>query len=993
MNAARRSALALCALAWIGCSRAAGETSPPLRPAPDLALDLVLREPTVAQPVFLDFDERGRLWVVQYRQYPHPAGLKAQSRDQFWRTVYDRAKPPPPYDAPEKAAFRGRDRITIHEDVRGDGSFASTRVFLDGLNITTAVCRGRGGVWVLSPPHLLFYPEANDDDAPDGPPAVVLDGFGIQDSHAMANSLRWGPDGWLYGAQGSTVTSDIVRPGLDRTPVARILGQCIWRYHPESRRFEVFAEGGGNAFCVEIDDKGRIFSGHNGLEGRGFHYVQGAYYLKGFEKHGALSNPHAFGYFRPMPHPPIQRFSHALLIYEADALPACYRGRMLPIDPVNGHLPLTELVPQGATFATRDLGSVLQSEDKHFRPVDIKLGPEGAIYLADWRDLEIAHTENEHSGQHDGRIYRLRAAAAVAAPGRLPDLRKLSSPALVEELRQPNRWRRQTALRLIGDRRDPALVATLRSVLRENQGGQFALEALWALQLSGGFDETIARELFAHRDPFVRLWSVRLIGDRGDVARETADALAELARREENVEVRSQLAASAKRLPAAVALPLIRGLLGHDADAGDPYLPLQIWWAVERHCVADRAAVLALFSGETWQRPLVAQHLGARLMRRFAAGGTSDDWLACTRLLDAAPDGACRAALLDGFEQAFAGRAVPELPAELAQAMRRAGGGSLTLRIRRGDAAAVQEAEKIMLDPRQPAAERERLVALFGEVPRPAVVPVLLRLLADESPGVRRAALRASAAYDAPELMRTLVAGFEKLSAEERDIAQSVLTSRPSGARALLDAVQAGVIDASAIHPPMRDKMKLLSGGELAARVERVFGAPTAPAPEHLRAEIARVRAVLEQGAGDPDRGRAIYEQLCAACHKLHGEGGELGPDLTAFKRDDVERMLVNVINPSAEIREGYEMLVVTRRDGTVNTGFLAAEDQNRIELRDMAGVAVAIPRAVISRTLPAGRSLMPEGLLTGKSDAEVRDLFAYLRTAQRPPAAGADPK
>ncbi len=234
-----------------------------LHAPPDLAIDLVLREPVVAQPVFLNFDARGRMWVVQYLQYPHPAGLKVVAHDEFWRAIHDRPKPPPPYDTPAKAPFRGRDKITIHEDVRGDGSFSKTTTFVDGLNITTAVVCGRGGVWVLTPPHLVFYPDANHDDVPDGPPVVHLEGFGIEDTHATANSLRWGPDGWLYGSQGSTVTADIIRPGIDRTPCAHIVGQCIWRYHPETRRFEVFAEGGGNTFSVEIDAQGRIFSGHN----------------------------------------------------------------------------------------------------------------------------------------------------------------------------------------------------------------------------------------------------------------------------------------------------------------------------------------------------------------------------------------------------------------------------------------------------------------------------------------------------------------------------------------------------------------------------------------------------------------------------------------------------------------------------------------------------------------------------------------------------------
>jgi len=156
--------------------------------APDLQLDQVLAEPLVRQPVFMNFDERGRLWVVEYLQYPSPAGLKMLSHDSFWRSVYDKVPPPPPHH------FKGADRITIYEDTAGNGIFDSHKTFLDGLNIVTAVTKGRGGVWVLNPPYLLFYPDKNNDDIPDGDPEVRLSGFGLEDTHSVVNSLRWGPE-------------------------------------------------------------------------------------------------------------------------------------------------------------------------------------------------------------------------------------------------------------------------------------------------------------------------------------------------------------------------------------------------------------------------------------------------------------------------------------------------------------------------------------------------------------------------------------------------------------------------------------------------------------------------------------------------------------------------------------------------------------------------------------------------------------------------------
>src|SRR5262245_6318210 len=342
--------------------------------ADDFVFEQVLAEPVVRQPLHISFDERGRMWVVQYLQYPNPAGLKLLSRDRYWRAIYDKVPLPPPKH------FKGKDKITIHESTKGDGVFDKHTTFVDGLNIATSVARGRGGVWILNPPYLLFYPDKNNDDVPDGDPEVHLEGFGLEDTHSVASNLYWGPDGWLYASQGSTVGAKVKRPGLDKPPVSS-MGQLIWRYHPETRRYEIFAEGGGNAFGVEIDSKGRVYSGHNGGNTRGFHYVQGGYFQKGFGKHGPLSNPYAFGYFSWMKHPNVPRFTHTFAIYDcgitpavpndgasrdegipdsiphaSGTLPESYRGKLYGVAPLLSHVVQSEIEPDGSSFQTKDIG-------------------------------------------------------------------------------------------------------------------------------------------------------------------------------------------------------------------------------------------------------------------------------------------------------------------------------------------------------------------------------------------------------------------------------------------------------------------------------------------------------------------------------------------------------------------------------------------------------------------------------------------------------------
>ena len=361
----------------------------------DLVVEIALSEPQIAQPLFMSFDERGRLWVMNYLQYPNPAGLTMVSRDKHLRTVYDKIPPPPP------GHFRGADKITIHEDTDADGRFDRHTTFVDGLNLATSFAHGRGGVWVLNPPYLLFYPDRNQDDVPDGDPDVHLEGFGLEDSHSVVNNLRFGPDGWLYAAQGSTVTGHIRRYGSQdhQEKLVHSMGQLIWRYHPESKRYEIFAEGGGNAFGVEIDAKGRIYSGHNGGDTRGFHYVQGGYYQKGFGKHGELSNPYAFGYFAQMQHHSVPRFTHTFVIYEGAALSAQYAGKLFGVGPLQSHVVISDFQPSGATFKTRDIGHALTSADPWFRPVAISPGPDGALYVADMYEQRI-----DHASHYQGRV-------------------------------------------------------------------------------------------------------------------------------------------------------------------------------------------------------------------------------------------------------------------------------------------------------------------------------------------------------------------------------------------------------------------------------------------------------------------------------------------------------------------------------------------------------------------------------------------------------------
>src|SRR5438105_1277799 len=384
---------------------------------PPFTVKLVAAEPLVRQPVAIEFDDRGRPWVIQYLQYPNPAGLKRVTVDRYSRTVYDRVPEPPPRGP------RGEDRITILEKVDSVGRAHKGKDFVSGLNLATGLAFGHGGVFVLQTPYLLFYPDRNGDDVPDSDPEVLLSGFGMEDAHSVANSLTWGPDGWLYGCQGSTVTANI--RGIE-------FQQGIWRYHPPSRRFELYCEGGGNSWGLDFDRHGNLFYSTNFGGYCMLHGVQGAYYWKSFGKHGALHNPYAYGYFDHVPHRNF-RGGHVTvggILYRGDTFPPRFRDRYIAADLLGHNVYWHEIEPNGSSFRTRHGGELLLSNDTWFAPSDVTLGPDGAVYVADWYDKRTAHPDPDADwDRSNGRIYK------IEAPGTRPfqklDLNQLPSMKLV----------------------------------------------------------------------------------------------------------------------------------------------------------------------------------------------------------------------------------------------------------------------------------------------------------------------------------------------------------------------------------------------------------------------------------------------------------------------------------------------------------------------------------------------------------------------------------
>lgn len=964
----------------------------------DLALDLVLSEPTINQPLHVNFDHRGRLWVVQYHQYPYPEGLKITGIDNHLRAQFDKVPQPPP------TGVKGADKITFFEDTNGDGTYDKATDAITGLNIATSVVLGRKKIWVLNPPYLLAYPDPESDGLPNGAPVVHLEGFGLEDTHSVANSLHWGPDGWLYGAQGSTTTANI---NSSVSKNVSFQGMAIWRYHPESEVFEIFAEGGANnAFNVEIDAKGRIYSGSNGID-RGPYYKQGGYYLKSWGKHGPLTNPYAFGYLPNMIlDGEKKRFTHAMIKYEGGSLPGRYHGDLIAINPMQNYVQVTAFARTGSTFATIDEERILQTDDHWFRPVDVNTGPDGAVYIADWYDSRLSHVDPRdtwHKGS--GRIYRLRAKNSEASVPAF-DLSTYSNDQLISLLSHKNKWFRQQALVQLGDRKDRSIISRLMPVLKSDDA-QTALEALWAINLSGGFNDEVALVALKHADSFVRMWAVRLSGDRKEVSSEVSSQLSSLASRELHPEVRSQLASTAKRLPVGDAIPIIKNLLMHHDDSSDPDIPLLVWWAIESKAVTNRNAVISIFEdSDIWSKLTAQETILKRLMQRYTMAGGAENFASCTRLLALAPSSEQGRFLIEGLQAGLRGRDMRSLPADLLRALepynKEFGEGPLALPLRKRDQQAFTRALAIISDSKAPIGERLAYVRILGEVDQPGCVAALLEVMesSQSSAALRKAALQSLQRYDDTEIGRRVARAFPNVlryDTDTRDAALALLVSRTDWAQQLLNGIDLtkqiseerlregdkiairDLINKEDVPDQIVRQLKLLNDPAVTETVERLWPEVRLTTSYDKVKRIAHLSSILKSASGDAAAGRAIFAARCVSCHRLFGNGGNIGPDLTGYDRRNINDLLLNIVDPNAEIREGYVNYIVNTRDGRTLAGMLTSRSTEEITLQPVAGEAVTLAMDQIKDMKAQSMSLMPERLLDGLTDEEIQDLFVYL--------------
>ena len=945
----------------------------------DLSLDLVLSEPDIVQPVELSFDHRGRLWVVQYHQYPYPLGLKVTSVDNFLRVRFDKVPVAPP------GGLSGADKISIFEDTDGNGTYDKSTVAIEGLNIATSVLTGRGKIWVLNPPYLLSYDDPDADGLPDGLPEVHLSGFGLEDTHAVANSLRWGPDGWLYGAQGSTTTAKI------NSAVSKNIsfsGQVIWRYNLDSKVFEVFAEGGGNTFNVEFDSKGRLYSGNNGSD-RGPYYKQGGYYPRSLGQHGPYTNQYTFGNLDNMELEGEKiRFTHSLIRYEGGKLPAVYEGKMIAVNPLLNYVQLSRFEDRGSTFKNIDERKIIETNDHWFRPVNIKAGPDGAVYIADWYDSRLSHVDPKDTWhKSSGRIYRLRGKDVNTVIPKF-DLSKLTNAELIKKLGDKNKWFRQQALLQFANRKDRSTVPMLTSILKGNSS-DLALEALWAINLSGGFNDDLASIALEHPNQYVREWTVRLIGDKRKISSGIAQKLAIIAAKESSSSVRSQLAATAKRLPGIYAIPIVKNLIKYHDDSNDPDIPLLIWWAIESKSESDRDRILTIFEDKSlWQKKLVQNFLLKRLMQRYILSAGEANYNAASELISLSPDKQNARILISGLREGLRGKDIIGLSVELTKAIQpyqsELFGAPLTLSIRQGNQTSIKKALNIISDENAVFDHRLSYIIVFGQTNQPESVPVLLQIVesSKSTPAMKEAALQALQRYNLDEIGLRAVKAYPQFRGDigVRNAAIDLFASRANWANQLFIAIrETKRINKDDVSDQVARRLKLLNDAKITALADQLWPNVKISSSSEKNAALAKYSKIIKSGSGNLSNGRTLYLANCGYCHKLFNEGGNVGPELTGYERSNTNYFLLNIIDPNADIREGYGLHRLVTTDGRTLEGKITSTNGDTHTIQTQAGKEIILSMRQIKEMKALPVSIMPERLLDRLNDQEVRDIFAYI--------------
>jgi putative membrane-bound dehydrogenase-like protein len=948
-------------------------------------IELVACEPDVVDPVALAFDEDGRLYVAEMRGYPN-AGVATGN------------------------IHSGK--IKRLEDRDGDGFYETCTTFAEGLRFPTSVMPWRGGLLAAVAPDLLYFEDTDGDGKADRQ-RVLYSGFALENIQQLPSGLQWGLDNWVYacvGGSGGTVRS-AEKP--DGAPVT-LRGRGI-RLHPD-KPGSLEPTAGGGQFGLSADDWQRWFTATNSQHLR--HIVLDDHYLRrnpalpvsavtlDIPDHGAACQVHRISPFeawrverttRRAGGPDARRFpatelvpggyvtsACSPLVYTADLFPEAYRGNTFVCDPANNLIHRDRLVPHGATFVAQRADEdceFLASTDNWFRPVNLTLGPDGALYITDfYREVietplslpdDIKKKLNLES-RGRGRIWRVRPEGDRHV--RKPSLRKAPTEELVRHLADGNSWWRLTAQRLLVEQQDRAAVKPLEKLAREATLPPARAHALWTLRGLRALEDGLIEQALKDPEAGVREQALRLADDRLAASEKLRKAVAALAD-DPSPRVRFQLAYT----------------LG-EADCPEFTAALA---QVARRDVADRWTQVAVLSSAYRSAPALLANLGhdptflsdltggrRQLVTRLAAlvGARAGDAELAQALapLGEETDGGdgWKVALLEGLGQGLQNskRPLSQLWERPPPGLKAAVEQALPL-FARAAAAAVQ-GNKV-------SAQRLAAVRLLAFAPFATAAPALQELLDPRNPGdLQLAAVRSLAQHQNAKVAEMLLASWSRYSPAVRREVLEALFARADRLDTLLTAVEQKKILIGQLDPFRVEQLRKHPNAGVRQRAQKLLAGQGTPDRQKV---VEDYRAVL-QLRPSAARGKAVFKKNCATCHRLENEGIEVGADLQAALRNKTpEALLIDILDPSREVDPRYVNYVVSTKGGRVFTGLLAAETAASITLRRAEKAEDTILRSDIDEIQATAKSLMPENLETQLSKQDVADVIAYLLSVAVP--------
>lgn len=968
-------------------------------------------EPDVQNPIAMCWDERGRLWIAENYTYS---------------------------DQKERFDLKLRDRILIFEDVDNDGRFDKRTVFADDLQMLTSIERGSGGVYALCPPNLLWIPAK--DDQPAGPPQVLLDGFtaNAPQRHTLANGLKWGPDGWLYGRVGITSTSWADVPGTPREKRLPTAGG-IWRYHPTRRVYEPYCHGTTNPWGMDWNGQGEMFF-INTVIGHLWHGIQGAHFKR---MHGEDPYPNIYGLID-------QHADHyhwdtgkkwnetraatgltgdlggghahvGMMIYQGTNFPPPYRGKVFTTNLHGRRVNVDRLERDGSGYTARHEPDFMKSEDPWFRAVEIQYGPDGGVYILDWSDIGECH-EDEGVHRTSGRIYKITYGDAVRP--KETDLTVLGEDALVHLQTSDNEWlvrmaRWELRERAIKGQSNASVLYALLELERTATGqARRNVRTAWLL-LSGHAGEPDRASLpgkmsivtppdagdgeavvqFLKEGLFARPMRELSLTDEMEALTGKSDPAAMATARRmigdwtgprSTPRIRLTFSSALRYLPVKTRLQAAGALLSHAEDATDHNLPLMYWFGI---CDLPPVELVKLF--KDCRIPLVRQFMA----RRLAGEMEKHPGPMKTMLLLAADSMSVEitSSVLKGMGAALKGWRNPKPPEgwdafaihvanlqdpALTQLLRAFG-------ISFGSDPAQAEIRAAVLDRKGDVARRSAALRMLIEAKVPDLRPLCESLLRVD--GLSLAAMEGLATFDDPALAEKIIARYSDLPPAEKPQAVALLASRPGFARVLLEHLEAkgdrSAVPRNEVTPVIARQIRRFNDAGLTEKLTTVWG-EARESPEDKMQLMADLTAKLTPeviGKGDARQGRILFNNICASCHKLYGEGMDIGPDLTGSGRHELNYLIENIADPSAVVAADYTMAVVTLKDGRVLSGILSAKTGRTVTIR-MVGSELTVDRSDIAMQEQLPVSMMPEGLLMALNGGQISHLLSYLMSHQQVP-------